>query len=341
MKIPLQDLQIRIVQKYVAVQKHPTEELYIYNYTPKAQYEKLWDEITLQCRGLILDALGEIVVRPFRKFFNLEEHLPLEIPHEPFEVYEKMDGSLGILYWVNAEPFIASRGSFISDQARKATQLLYTKYAASIPLLQRGVTYLFEIIYPENRIVVDYGQKEELVLLALMDNETGLDLPLQEVGFPLVKRYDGLKDIKTLKQLALYNQEGFVLKFESSLRIKVKFEEYVRLHRILTGVSNQLIWEMLKNNTPLDAILERVPDEFYNWVKHTREKLIKEFEAVEEPCKKDFKVLEDRKSTALYFLTCPYPSILFSMLDGHEYRSIIWKLIKPKHEKPFKTDIDI
>jgi RNA ligase len=340
MHIPLQELALRIEQKYISAQKHPAEELYIYNYTPKAQYEKLWDDITLQCHGLILDAGGQIVARPFRKFFNLEEHLPHEIPNEAFEVYEKMDGSLGILYWVKDAPYIATRGSFDSEQARKATRLLHTTYANTLPFLQKGKTYLFEIIYPENRIVVDYGRKEELVLLAIIDTHTGRDLPLEAIGFPLVKHYNGLQDIKALKGLALDNQEGFVLKFESGFRVKVKFEEYVRLHRILTGVSNQLIWEMLKNNTPLDAILERVPDEFYTWVKQTREKLLTQYRAIEEQCRKDFKVLADRKSTALYFLNCQYPSILFAMLDGRDYSATIWKLIKPRYEKPFRTDPD-
>jgi RNA ligase len=340
MHIPLQELTLRIEQKYISVQKHPAEELYIYNYTPKAQFEKQWDEITLQCRGLILDAGGAIVARPFRKFFNLEEHLPYEIPHEPFEVYEKMDGSLGILYWLQNQPYMATRGSFDSEQARKATQLLQHTYTDALPLLQKDKTYLFEIIYPGNRIVVDYGQREELVLLAMIDTQTGRDLPLADIGFPLVKRYYGIRDMKALKNLAQDNREGFVLKFESGFRVKVKFEEYVRLHRILTGVSNKLIWEMLKNNTPLDAILERVPDEFYNWVKQTREKLLAGYQAIEEQCRKDFKVLADRKATALYFLSCQYPSILFAMLDGHDYRDTIWKLIKPRYEKPFKTDPD-
>jgi len=340
MYISLQELSLCIEQKYISVQKHPTEELYIYNYTPKTQFEKRWDNLTLQCRGLILNGGGEIVARPFRKFFNLEEHLPHEIPNEPFEVYEKMDGSLGILYWCKDKPYIASRGSFDSEQALRATQQLYTKYDGSLSQLQKGKTYLFEIIYPENRIVVDYGHKEELILLAIIDTATGHDLPLEEIGFPLVKHYDGLHDINQLKHLAESNREGFVLKFESGFRVKIKFEEYVRLHRVLTGVSNQLIWEMLKTHTSLDGILEQVPDEFYNWVKQTRDKLLTAYRAIEEQCKQDFKMLEDRKTTALYFLTCQYPSILFAMLDGREYSDIIWKLIKPRHEKPFKKDPD-
>jgi hypothetical protein len=80
-------------------QTHPTLDLTIWNYSPKVQYEKLWDDITMQCRGLITNSRGEIVARPFKKFFNYEEHSPEEIPNESFEVFEKMDGSLGIIFY--------------------------------------------------------------------------------------------------------------------------------------------------------------------------------------------------------------------------------------------------
>ncbi len=71
-------------------QFHPTHPLIIWNYTPKVQYEQLWDEITRQCRALVTDLDGTIVSRGFSKFFNIEEDR-----HEPtdeFEIFEKLDG---------------------------------------------------------------------------------------------------------------------------------------------------------------------------------------------------------------------------------------------------------
>ena len=83
-------------------QVHPTLPLTIWNYTEKVQYEGLWDEITLQCRGLITDNnTGKVIVRPFKKFFNYEEVVGKNvIPTQGDYVYirEKMDGSLGILF---------------------------------------------------------------------------------------------------------------------------------------------------------------------------------------------------------------------------------------------------
>ena len=329
-------LKQMVAEKLVAVSKHPTAELFIYNYAPRVQYDRLWNEITLQTRGLILDGQMNIVARPFGKFFNVEEHQPEEIPKLGFEVFEKLDGSLGILYWLNDNPFIATRGSFNSKQSQHATELLYNKYSHTFDRLKKSATYLFEIIYPENRIVADYGITEDLILLTVIDNETG-DESLEEIGFPIVKRFDGINDHSHLKQLQEENKEGFVVRFANGFRVKVKFEEYVKLHRIITGVSNVAIWEYLSEGKPFDEILEKVPDEFYNWVKQMQADLLMQFNNILAESKGVFKELNTRKETALYFQQQKFPQVLFSMLDGKKPDKIIWKMIRPKFSKAFKV----
>ena len=125
-------------------QTHPTLDLTIWNYSPRVQYERQWDDITIQCRGLVTNSKGEIVARPFKKFFNYEEHKPEDLPNEEFVVYEKMDGSLGILFYYENEWILATRGSFTSEQSIKGTEML-KKYP--LEKLDRNNTYLFEIIY--------------------------------------------------------------------------------------------------------------------------------------------------------------------------------------------------
>ena len=137
-------LKEMIAAGYVKENQHPTEDLFIYNYSETAQFERIWNEVTLQCRGLILDGIGNVVSRPFPKFFNLEELVGKTIPSLPFDVYEKMDGSLGISYWVDNEVFIATRGSFTSDQAHKAMELLNTEYFDGKKKMNPEITYLFE-----------------------------------------------------------------------------------------------------------------------------------------------------------------------------------------------------
>ena len=151
-------------------QTHPTLPLTIWNYTEKVQYEGLWDEITLSCRGLITDDRGNIIVRSMKKFFNYEEVVGKDvIPSKGDYVYiqEKMDGSLGILFNYEGEWIMATRGSFTSDQAIKGLEILKSKYI--LDTFEPSVAYLCEIIYPENRIVVNY-KKEKVVFLSAVIN---------------------------------------------------------------------------------------------------------------------------------------------------------------------------
>jgi RNA ligase len=335
-------LQPFIDARYISVQKHPTDDLYIFNYTQQTQFEQHWTEETMACRGLILDGQDRLVSRPFKKFKNLEEYGPdWTPPAEPFEVTMKLDGSLGITYLrPNGEIHIATRGSFTSEQALHATHLFEERYSA-LPWEADRYTYLFEIIYPTNRIVVDYGDLDDLILLAIIDTQTGHDVPLP-AWFPNhVTTYDGITDLSRLKGMAKDNEEGFVVRFASGLRLKVKFDEYVRLHRLVTGVNARRIWEILAHGGTIDELIQRVPEEFETWVRQTAEDIWIRFREIVDEAEKDYffqckEGSEDRKSFALAATKTKYPSIMFAMYDRKPYSHIIWKLIKPAAERPFK-----
>jgi RNA ligase len=328
---------------WVIKQDHPTLPLSIYNYSRGVQYEKLWDPITLECRGLVLDSDGNLIAKPFPKFFNYEEMSPASIPNQPFEVFEKMDGSLGICFFYNDEWHMATRGSFTSEQAIKGKELLTkenTKYGM-IP----GYTYLFEIIYPENRIVVDYGGVEKLVVLAVYNNETGIEGSIENMeseGFEVVKKYNGVTDFKTLKETISNDAEGFVIRFKRGMRMKIKGDEYVRLHRILTNFSTTDIWELLRTDGNLNEFLERVPDEFDNWVKGVVSDLQNQFDEIKFKMEIEFTELVDKKEFAEKIIDNPIKSLLFKRLNSYapDLNDMIWKMIKPKWSKPFKKDID-
>src|SRR3990167_2407750 len=170
----------------ISEQSHPlNENVKIFNYTQRCQFSREWDDITKQCRGLIIDVKsGKILARPFPKFFNYEEHIQnaWPIPSELPIITEKYDGSLGILYWLpgDARPWIATRGSFMSEQAQWATEWFRKNVAhQGIP---RSYTHLFEIIYPQNRIVVSYDF-EGLILLSIRVTESGGEVKLHETIF--------------------------------------------------------------------------------------------------------------------------------------------------------------
>jgi RNA ligase len=238
---------------------------------------------------------------------------------------------------LNDKPFIATRGSFNSEQSQHANEILYSKYPHTFDNIDKSSTYLFEIIYPQNRIVVDYGLIDDLVLLTIINNETGEER-IEDIGFPIVKKFDGINDLKELKALEQDNKEGFVVRFKNGFRVKMKFAEYVRLHRIITGISNIVIWEYLSEGKSFDELLEKVPDEFYQWVKKTKEQLENNFNSIKKECESVYKKFETRKETAIYFQTQKYPAVLFLMLDKKSTDKAIWKLVRPEYSKPFKQN---
>jgi hypothetical protein len=333
----------------VAEQIHPESNVVrIFNYTPETQFSRQWDEVTMQCRGLVMDVrTNRILARPFPKFFNYEEWVQQggQIPAtEPVKV-EKMDGSLGILYWLNGTPRIATRGSFTSDQAIWATEWLHEN-VRSYPLHAERMTYLFEIIYPANRIVVSYNFSG-LVPLAAIHTETGhqfepqqfpdADYPHHPIAF-----HEPLESLRTLER---ENAEGFVVWWpEDGLRLKIKHKEYVRLHKLVTGLSKIAIWGHMAEGKPVDELLKDVPDEFYDWVIDVSMELTHAYNDIAHPCASivDYALtLPDRKQQALYITKhSKQAGVCFAMLDEKDFSKLIWKLVRPHGNQPFKRDID-
>ncbi len=330
---------------------HPSLPLSIWNYSRECQYSGSWDEITLKCRGLILDNEGNVIARAFDKFFNYEE-VADQVPVRGDYVYvqEKLDGSLGILFHYADDWHLATKGSFTSDQAKKGMEIIKSKYRLRTFLPQ--MTYLCEIIYPENRIVVDYGDKERVVFTGVTSESEELHWSMAQsvlvaTGIEKKDRVNteqhfsfGPDLYRSLKEKEEKNREGYVLRFQpGNFRMKIKFEEYVRLHRILTGFSNKDIWEYLKEKRDLNALLDRVPDEFDRWVRETVRDLTTRYENIRRDYVSYFFEIksktEDRKSFAEEAKKFSHSGILFAMLDGREYDEHIWKILRPTYQKPF------
>ena len=353
MKFDLEKLNKYIEEELVVKNEHPALPISIYNYSRKTQYENKWNEITKQCRGLILDNEGYVIAKGFDKFFNMEELVVEDIPNETFEVFEKLDGSLGILFWYDGRWILSTKGSFVSQQSIKGKEILDSKY--NIHPIPKGYTTLVEILYPQNRIVCNYGNDEYLVVLSMISNSSGKELDYdslklisEETKMPLVKRYDGINDYKALKLMIDKEREGYVIRFKNGFRMKIKGEEYVRLHRILTGFSNVDIWEYLKDGKDIYELLDRVPDEFDKWVKSTIRDIKYSYFQINERSGKlfdhkmygkynDLEPETDKKKYAEWVMDQEeiLRPILFRMFDKKDYSDYIWKIIRPKYSKPF------
>jgi RNA ligase len=342
---------------WIVKQSHPSLPLYIWNYSRTCQYESNWDEVTMNCRALVTDFDGNIIARGFKKFFNLEEHKDNEIPNESFDVYEKLDGSLILAFQYNNNWVISSKGSFNSEQAIAAEKLFYELGYHEV-FDNEGYTHVFEYISDSNRIVVKYD-KNRLVLLAMIEAKTGNELNIdviasnffqKEMGFiDVVKKYDGISDYRKLRELfSGDNREGFVVKFKSGFRVKLKYEEYVRLHRIITNVTSYDIWETLKEGNDIEDLLQNVPDEFDSWVRNLINELNIKYNVIYNEYYNIFDSIKnklnihslDKKAFAEEALKYNYSSILFNLNTGKSIDKVIWTIIKPKFEKPFKSIIN-
>ena len=360
----------------VSQQKHPTLPLYILNYTHKAQYEPAWGDGTIDyCRGLIIDEDYNIVARPFKKFHNLNtasipETLEANLPKTTPTITQKYDGSLGILWQYRGDYGIATRGSFTSPQALWATKWLKDRIEGRIndyPLempetgVLRSYTWLFEIIYSGNRIVVSYPF-EGLVLLGAVAKNNGRELPHSAVtaigerkGYRVTPQIKG-KNLFDCMQDNNPNEEGYVVTYSlgsgtGPLKIKIKMADYLRLHRIVTGMNPRSVWELLKNRVILEDKFVGCPDDFMKWLSRWVLKLNSEFDKIaadtneiyiNRPFFDGTDARRYRAECAAYFFRQNRPelkSIFFLMLDGKNVDEAIWNMFEPRgDDKTFRTE---
>jgi RNA ligase len=335
--------------RYVRTRRHPDGGLTVYNYTQLAQFQGMWNTVTRTCRGLIVDDEGFVVARPFSKFFNLGEHPEGSLSTGPVQVTDKLDGSLGILYPYGEGHRIATRGSFDSEQALHATALWQRRYAERFRP-EPGITMLFEIIYPNNRIVVDYGDLDDLVLIGAVDICSGRSIPLEDLGQswpgPVVEQFPYETLAEAMAAPVRPGREGLVVHFvgdDSDRRVKIKHDEYVRLHRLVTGVSERRVWEALSEGQDLSDWLEAVPDELFDFVTATRARLLGEFARLDEEVRTRFEELVkslpqgwQRRDFAAVVSTMRWPlaRTMYLALDGQPYGHLLWSHLRPAEHVP-------
>lgn len=336
----LEQLNKLYEDKYLIKQTHPSLPLTIWNYSNSLVYEDLWDDLTVRCRGLVTDNLGNIVNNPIPKFWNWQEQKGKYACNfkKPFTTMQKMDGSLIQAFWYNDKIVVCSRGSFQSEQAKWAEDILLKNY---VQYVEKGYTYCFELIHPENRIVVNYKGVEDLVLIAIRDDQGDLDLAGYADYFNVVNQIElDISKYKDLKDLHIPNdEEGFVIRFENGNRVKIKGAEYCRLHKICTNTTSYSVWESLKAGDNLQAVAENVPDEWLSWYYKKIGELYSKYTEVYNKIEWDWNAYftEDiylsRKEAAEYIKTCKYPAEMFAKLDNKDYINLIWDKLKPPFEK--------
>ena len=299
--VPVDDLlsQLEEAEEQGLVKRQTDGELHIFCYTQKCQVNpEFWCvPAVISARGLILwieekndKKHVHLVATPFLKFFNLYQDgiglKELMANTDHWTITQKVDGSLGIIFW-DPSKFkwrVATKASFCSEQAEWATDFLHSNVDTSN--FVKGTTYLAEIVYHKNRIVISYDN-EGLILLGGY-HENGRELtrkelekietmskPVGKPGLSLVKmvEYDNWPDmIKSVKELDGHKEEGVVVQLlisyfishQSRLaryRIKVKSEEYLLLHKSLTYTDKHILKAMTSSDEDLNNLRNTIPDE--------------------------------------------------------------------------------
>ena len=191
-----------------------------------------------------------------------------------------------------------------------------------------------------NRIVVDYGDYKGLVLIDVIDNET---------GYPDTDEFDNFEwpDKVVRKPVAGFDSgqvndipdsdEGFVYLWPTrNFRTKMKSASYVELHKIVTGLNDRAIWEHLASGNTLADLKAKLPEEFYSYIDEVGGSLLDQFAKVFETWYTEFTEVKSslpegftRKDFAVKASASPNRAALFQILDEKSVTDAVWKHIRP------------
>jgi hypothetical protein len=299
-----------------------------------------------ECRGLILDSYDywKPIAYPFKKFWNVGDTLAAPVDLSNCSVYEKIDGSLMILYHYRDKWHVATRGKpDASGQVHGYGQSfadyfweVWTSLAYQMPK-ETNLCFMFEMCTPHNRIVVRYdefrldliGIRDMFTLKELVPDMTWRSKYNWNVASPLLLLGDHALQVVDGK--SGFQREGFVLVDRKFNRVKVKSEDYKRLHRLWSSMSPRNILSVLLNSAE-DQVDELVNE--FSEVKryyYTLNAKIQEIWGVYQTLRD----IDDQKSFALEATKHPFSGALFGLRSG-KFKTVIDALRSmtlPKLEK--------
>lgn len=234
-----------------SVYRHPNGFTSIcYNITGPDTFS---NNILRECRGIVFDQDGQIVARPFHKFFNVGERPETQTSaidwSDIVSVEPKLDGSM--IYFVkgkNGQWYPKTKKSFVSDSAKAVAALdVYQNGSVSRLLDAIGTdnTAIFEYVAPSNQIVVRYDVPQ-LVLLGIRNNVDGYywtTADIHEIAKSAGWKSDDIVQpvhltsgpdlIDVAKKYPDLGIEGWVLVRSDGERYKLKTLKYLQVHRAI------------------------------------------------------------------------------------------------------------
>lgn len=268
---------------WVTMTAHPSDDsLAVLCYGRLVQIKAHWDaRSTLLTRGLIVRlnkdddkdlglAGSTVVARGMRKFFTIDQtsHYGVVMVDDdegvtvggadtidftsPATVSDKLDGALGAGYVIDGTFRLATKASFVSDEAVTGTRIVSERYDTDsmARLFDEGgelsdYTPLFEIISADINHVVNYGDMNDTVFLGLMERRNGVWHPACEkisadfaarFGLTVPELFEARSLDEALRIPEITNREGVVVTVNAAdgtqTMYKVKFPKFLFLQRM-------------------------------------------------------------------------------------------------------------
>lgn len=330
--------------------------LYVYNTAAMmAAYHEGWAPAVANARGIVFHrGTGALVSLTFEKFLNLGENeamLPENLPDEPFLVTEKLDGTMVGVFHDGERWRAHTKGGLESEYTEWAEARFREQFARRDLAPLRGATLVFEGVYPRDRFesdtVVDYGAREELVLLAAYDvtrraelRPEAVDRVAEHLDAPRPERYrlNSLARVTAAADALGFDAEGFVVQYErSGMRVKAKGAKYRLAHKALDQATKLAFWESMdERGRVADAAVEVLPARFRDDVLPYRTRLEDDYRRLRERIGALARLAERRpvgRERAVWVSEHCGPLVagVFGALKGqdHAVHGCVWKLIRP------------
>jgi hypothetical protein len=215
-----------------------------------------WTKENLIFRSSLWDKEGNPVSLSFKKFFNWDEApdiYPAPSNLENAKLMEKLDGSTLIISRYKGHTVIRTRGTVDvrkQDNGHEIDVLRekYNKFFEFIEALDTTpVSYIFEWLSPTNRIVLDYGDEPDMVLIGVIFHndyslmtQDGVSTVASQLQLrrPKTYSYNSVEEMKQSIEV-LRDQEGLCVYYGDGQQIrKVKSAHYLFLHRAKSEISS-------------------------------------------------------------------------------------------------------
>lgn len=275
--------------------------LFVIKYTRKVFFDALWNDILEECRGLVVDANYDPVVKPFTKIYNRFERGTNIHRDEPVLAVRKVNGFMAAVTKTRDHGVITSTtGSLDSEFVDMAQSVLRDTLVA--PFAQEGITYLFEICHDNDPHIIPEETGAYLIgarnIYAKRTYHSGVDSEIfldtiatqMQVKRPEWRIYDKFSDLTS--QMDSCTHEGYVV-YSKDTALKIKSSYYL-LKKLLARMNGDKLIRMLNNPNQL---LSQFDEEYYPLIGHLHE-CHKEFASLDEQARLQYirNYLENRNN---------------------------------------------